>query len=530
MSGLGGRKVVILLVGYRKFSELIHTVMPEFVDEAIMTTVECIAKRDTEYDSLVAQHKPDVVASAGSNAAFLASTLSVPVVGQSVTDIDVIEALVKAQRISRRVHLFSYQPGHLPPSRLLQSLSKLLSVDFVYHLYSTTGQAKEALQLALIKEQPQVVIGSSYICDLAEQQGVPTILIYSKESARQLLRDAIEVGRILPAILPPEKVCVAHERFVICSPVMEQIQKLAQTYALSSGAVLIEGDSGTGKEHITKEIHHHSKYRDGSLVPVNCGTIPDELFESEFFGYVDGAFTGSRRGGRKGLVEQANGGVLYLDEVGEMPPGQQVKLLRVLQEKRVRPVGGNSEIPLDFKLIAATNCDLRAAVSRGDFRVDLYYRLSVFSMKLPPLRERHEDIEGIARHYFNRYAQEYGASIDINSSYDAVADKFHHYHWPGNVRELQNFVERLVVNCLSQGYESLDSELVDQVLPELNELVTHKHSNSGSLRDQEEKAIRSAMQQFLGDKKRVAEQLGMSTTTLWRRLSTMTRADDELPE
>jgi propionate catabolism operon transcriptional regulator len=529
MSGVGSQKIRILIVGYRKFSELINAIMPEFIDEAEVTIVESVARRDTEYHSLIARNNPDVVASAGANAAFLASTVSVPVIGQSVTDIDVIEALAKAQRISSRVHLFSYQPENIPPNRLFQSLPRLLGVDFVHHTYSTSGEANEALQLAFVEEQPQVVIGSSYICHLAEQQGVPTILVYSKASARQLLRDALEAGRNPPAILPPESACAGHEQFVIRSPLMAQVQKLAQTYALSSGAVLIEGESGTGKEHITKEIHRNSNYRDGPLVAVNCGSIPEELFESEFFGYVDGAFTGSRRGGRKGLVERANGGVLYLDEVGEMPPGQQVKLLRVLQEKRVRPVGGNREIPVDFKLVAATNCDLRSAVSSGHFRDDLYYRLNVLSLKLPPLRERPEDIEAIARHYLSRYSLEYHVSIDLNSLYDSVADEFHHYHWPGNVRELQNFVERLVVSCLSQTSGNLDSQQVQRILPEFNEIVTRKHSGSGSLRDQEEDAIRRAMQQFLGNKTRVAEHLGMSTTTLWRRLRAIEQTDYELP-
>lgn len=212
-----------------------------------------------------------------------------------------------------------------------------------------------------------------------------------------------------------------------------------------------------------------------------------------------------------------------------MPPGQQVKLLRVLQEKRVRPVGGNREIPVDFKLVAATNCDLRSAVSSGHFRDDLYYRLNVLSLKLPPLRERPEDIEAIARHYLSRYSLEYHVSIDLNSLYDSVADEFHHYHWPGNVRELQNFVERLVVSCLSQTSGNLDSQQVQRILPEFNEIVTRKHSGSGSLRDQEEDAIRRAMQQFLGNKTRVAEHLGMSPTTLWRRLRAIEQTDYELP-
>lgn len=526
MSNLG-QKVRVLIVGYRKFSELINAVMPEFADEAEVTIVESVASRDTEYHSLVAMHNPDVVASAGSNAAYLASTLSVPVIGQPVTDTDIIEALSKARRIASRVHLFTYQPENSPPGRLFQSLPGLLDMDLVHHSYSTSGEANERLQLAIAEEQPQVVVGPSYTCHMSAQHGLQTILLYSKESARQMLREAIDAGRHQLGHLPPSPAGEVHERFVIRSSMMEQVAELAKTYALSPGAVLVEGESGTGKEHMTREIHRHSEYHDGPLVAVNCGSIPNELFESEFFGYVDGAFTSSRRGGRRGLVEQANGGVLYLDEVGEMPPAQQVKLLRVLQEKRIRPVGGNREIPLDFKLIAATNRDLRRAVAEGDFRDDLYYRLNVFSLKLPPLRERPDDIEAIARHYLQRYARQYRVNLDLDPLYQAVAKEFRDYPWPGNVRELQNFVERLVVNCLSSADSIPGAEQVKRILPELSQAITQSETSGGTLRDQEEEAIRQAMHQFDGDKTQVADYLGISTTTLWRRLRAMTQGSDD---
>ena len=529
MNSVANQKVRILIVGYRKFSELINAIMPEFADEAEITIVESVASRNTEYHSLVARHQPDVVASAGSNAAYLANTLSVPVVGQPVSDTDVIEALAKARRIAPRVHLFTYQPENTPPGRLFQSLPGLLDMDLVHHRYSTSGEANERLQLAMAEEHPQVVVGPSYTCHMAELQGLPTILLYSKESVRQMLREAVATGRHQLGLSPmPLTDADRHEQFVIRSPQMEQVAALAQTYAQSSGAVLVEGESGTGKEHITKEIHRNSEYRDGPLVAVNCGSIPNELFESEFFGYVEGAFTSSRRGGRMGLVEQANGGVLYLDEVGELPPAQQVKLLRVLQEKRIRPVGGNREIPVDFKLIAATNRDLRGAVNSGAFRDDLYYRLNVFSLKLPPLRERPEDIEAIARHYLQRYAQQYRVSRDLGPFYEAIADDFYRYPWPGNVRELQNFVERLVVNCRSRQESKPDREHVRRILPELHEPVTLGDTSGGSLREQEEEAIRRAMERFAGDKTQVAEHLGISTTTLWRRLRAMSQSDDQL--
>ncbi len=521
MSRPSSQRVRVLIVGYRKFSELIHAITPEFSDEADVTIVESVASGNTEYGSLVARHSPDVVASAGSNAAYLSSTLSVPVISQPVTDTDVIEALAKSRRIARRVHLFTYLPENEPPHRLFSSLPGLLDIDLVHHTYSTSAQASEQLQLAVAEDSPEVVVGPSYTCHLAEQQDVPTILLYSKESARTLLREAIDAGRAHQVHPGTQVGRVTRDVFIIRSRSMELLATMAATYAQSSAAVLIEGESGTGKEHIAKEIHRLSEYCDGPLVAVNCGSIPNELFESELFGYVEGAFTSSRRGGRVGLIEQANGGVLFLDEVGEMQVTQQVKLLRVLQEKRIRPVGSNRELSLNFKVIAATNCDLRDAVDSGRFRDDLYYRLNVFSLKLPPLRERREDIEAIATHYLSQYGAEYGSTADLSHVYAAVAGDFRNYSWPGNVRELQNFLERLVVNSVSYPDRLPDRETVMRILPELLYSVTSVRKSNGSLREQEEAAIQQAMHRFDGDRSRVAESLGISTTTLWRRLRSM---------
>ena len=354
MSRSANNKVKVLIVGYRKFSELITAVIPEFAEEADITIVESLAHGNTEYHSLVSRLEPDVVASAGSNAAYLSNTLKQPVISQPVTDTDIIEALAKARRISGKIHLFTYQPVTAEPSRLMSSLPGLLDVTLVHHCYSTSDEANEKLHLAMAEESPEVIVGPSYTCHMAEKQGLATILVYSKDSARQMLRQAIDTARKASGQHPASGQ-ISQDRFVIRSARMGRVAELAHTYALTPGAVLIQGESGTGKEHIAKEIHRHSDYSQGPLVAVNCGSIPNDLFESEMFGYVEGAFTSSRRGGRVGLIEQANGGVLYLDEVGEMPMSQQVKLLRVLQEKCVRPVGCNREMEVDFKLIAATN-------------------------------------------------------------------------------------------------------------------------------------------------------------------------------
>ena len=290
-------RVRVLIIGYRKFSELINAVIPEFEQDADVTIVESVANANTSYVSLIERHRPDVVASAGSNAAYLANTLALPVISQPVTDTDLIEALAKARRISRRVHLFTYQPENQPAPRLFDSLPGLLDMELVQHCYSTSGEANEKLQLTIAEQSPQVVVGPSYTCHMAEQQGVPTILSYSKQSARELLQSAVNAGRSYLAQGRDRSGQGSQEQFIIRSPALARVAQMAHTYARGAGAVLVQGESGTGKEHIAKEIHRHSDYADGPLVAVNCGSIPNELFESEMFGYVDGAFTSSRRGG-----------------------------------------------------------------------------------------------------------------------------------------------------------------------------------------------------------------------------------------
>ncbi|TCO75904.1 sigma 54-interacting transcriptional regulator [Chromatocurvus halotolerans] len=516
-------RVKVLVVGYRKFSELINALLPEFSDEADVVIVESVASDHRDYSDMVKRYAADVVVSTGSNAAYLKATLKVPVVSQRVSDTDVIEALGKARRVAPTMHLFSYSGEPEPSARLLESLPELLGVSVQAHSYTTTDEAAESLLLALAGEAPEVIVGPSYICRLAEQRGVPAILVYNRSSARLMLREAIDTARAAQSVARALTESPDTGPFVIRSPQMERVSALASTYARGRAAVLLQGESGTGKEHIAREIHRRSEFSSGRLVPVNCGSIPNELFESELFGYVEGAFTSSRRGGRVGLIERANGGVLFLDEVGEMPLQQQVKLLRALQERRIRPVGGNREIALDFKVIAATNRDLRDAVTRGEFRDDLYFRLNVFSLRIPALRDRPEDIPPIAGHYLREYARQYATDIDTGSLLAQVVDRLLGYAWPGNVRELQNFAERLVVNCLDHGAAAITPQTLRDILPELIAADSSLQS-SGALKAQEQAAIDEAMQRFGGDRQRVAEYLGISTTTLWRRLNTMGRA------
>lgn len=215
---------------------------------------------------------------------------------------------------------------------------------------------------------------------------------------------------------------------------LEEVKRVAPTDA----SVYILGETGTGKELVARAIHENSPRKNGPFIAINCGAIPRELMESELFGYVEGAFTGAKRQGYKGKFEQANNGTIFLDEIGEIPPAMQVALLRVLQERKVTPVGGTKEIPLNIRIITATHRDLLQLVDEGSFRKDLYYRLHVFPIHVPPLRERKEDIPHLIRYYCEKH--------NWNTEWpDEVLERMMDYHWPGNIRELFNVLERLQI-------------------------------------------------------------------------------------
>jgi two-component system response regulator HydG len=274
--------------------------------------------------------------------------------------------------------------------------------------------------------------------------------------------------------------------------------------------VLILGESGTGKELVARAIHAYGPWRDKPFVPVDCGALTPTLIESELFGYVRGAFTGASQS-RQGLLASARGGTVFLDEIAELPVELQAKLLRALQEHEVRPIGGNELTRLDARVIAATNQDLTAAIKQGKFRKDLYYRLNVLSITVPPLRERKSDIPALVHDLLTRHAlQETPATV---ISYDAMSC-LKNYNWPGNVRELENSVQRALV--LGTGPLIQMNDLPSAVLfPVLAETALKEIS---SLRDMERQAIVHAMEDAGGDRRQAAKKLGIGRTTIYRKL------------
>jgi transcriptional regulator with PAS, ATPase and Fis domain len=287
--------------------------------------------------------------------------------------------------------------------------------------------------------------------------------------------------------------------------------------ALKPTTVLITGESGTGKEIIAQAIHHASPRNAAAFVAINCGAISESLIESELLGYVEGAFTGATKAGRPGKFELADKGTIFLDEIGEMPLGMQVKLLRAIQEKAVMRVGSDRSIPVNVRIIAATNKNLEEEVRAGRFRLDLFYRLNVIEVRVPPLRERRDDIEPLIRHFLKRKAAKF--EIPIPEIGQEMMNRLISYDWPGNVRELENMMERAVVldGKIPEG------SMINSGHPENSPIISEIGNSrtlpaSWNLNALEESTIREALNHFGNNITRIAEALGLSRNTLYLKM------------
>ena len=316
------------------------------------------------------------------------------------------------------------------------------------------------------------------------------------------------------------------------SPVMRQARAVAQRCARTLSTVLITGESGTGKELFAQAIHNASARGDGPFVALNCASFPESLLESELFGYEDGAFTGARKGGKPGLFESAHTGTLFLDEIGDMPITLQTRLLRVLQEREVVRLGGQTPLPVDVRIVAATHCELLERIKDGRFRADLYYRLNILRVALPPLRERTPDIPGLALQLLFSALRRQGCSLPADQALAPLMPALLQYPWPGNVRELENIMERLA--AFLGSFSTVASIDYQQFLAEAPELVSPVFA-AAALPDEpgpepeadvlplppariDASAIVGALSRAGGNRQLAAAMLGVSRTTLWRRL------------
>lgn len=608
-------RVRVCMLGNSKFSQMVHSLIPEFESVAEITIIDNVffdavkAARER-----VERNQVDIFISAGANAFYLQDTLPMPVVALKVEQADQIAAILKARQYGSRILLLTYTRQQTN----IEFVRALDGIEVVHRTYANAEEAREVFH-SMRSQGCDVVVGSSYVCDLAEQMGTPYVLLYSKESCRNLIRKAVRLAgrhkrhvqqsafsqflleqspnaqiltnrrgdlvsynaaakQLLPDLtqgrsielyldgrfvqqshlmvegvsLGDRLVRIAKEpfdvnkerigylfnlhpspvrststapdgrRLVFRSAPMAELHQLLRMYGATPGTVLLKGETGTGKELAAREIHAASQHPDGPFIAVNCAAIPSELFEAELFGYADGAFTHSRSGGKSGLLEAANHGTFFLDEINAMPLPQQAKLLRVLQEREIRPVGSKRSIALDIKFVAACNLDLHAEVKAGRFREDLYYRLNIFTINLPGLRERIEDLPLLIDYFTERLCEQYQLTVNQQDFREALLPSFRLFEWPGNVRQLENVLERLVVSYSLYGNISHFKEALPRLVPEIfNHLqsVGNKVEEShGHLQQLEHDEIIRALELFNGNKTQTAEYLGISQTTLWRRL------------
>jgi two-component system, NtrC family, response regulator AtoC len=317
----------------------------------------------------------------------------------------------------------------------------------------------------------------------------------------------------------------SHPNIVAISPKMQEVLATVERVAPTNSTVLLGGESGVGKDLIARAIHEKSRRASGPFVKINSTAIPENLLESELFGYEKGAFTGATAS-KPGKFELADKGTLFLDEIGDVPPAIQVKLLRVLQEREFERLGGTRTIKVDVRLIAATNRDLRAALEDGTFREDLYYRLNVVPIDIPPLREHKEDVAGLANLFLARFAKDSGRSETITGISPAAMQLLSGHYWPGNVRELQNAIERACALASGSQLEVGDIQLDSP--RNRNNAASDRFLPDGMTLDQwEDEMIREALKRAGGNKSQAARLLGLSRNALRYRLSKIGIDDNE---
>jgi two-component system response regulator HydG len=292
---------------------------------------------------------------------------------------------------------------------------------------------------------------------------------------------------------------------------MQRVYHLIAKVAVKRDPVLILGESGTGKELVARAIHSKGPWGDLPFVPIDCGALTPTLIESEMFGHVRGAFTGATHA-RQGLLAAADEGTVFLDEIVELPVELQAKLLRALQEREIKPLGSNERIPVKARIVAATNQDLEVAIKRGTFRKELYFRLNVVSIKLPPLRERREDIPGLVRFFLAKHKANLSGITGVS---DEVMTRLISYDWPGNVRELENCIQRAL--ALGSAPEIRMVDLPSNLLYSVGE-VRHDPRALATLQELEQRAILQALEATQGDRLRAAKLLGIGKTTIYRKL------------
>ena len=402
------------------------------------------------------------------------------------------------------------------------ALARLANDD--YPIVITDIYLDERTGLDVLRASQDYNPGSAVIM-ITGQGTMETVMEATERGAFDYIAKPFDLTRLLAAVgkaesFLAEKKCARDNRddgephpmteMVGSSAAMVDVYKLISRAAPTDAPVLIEGESGTGKELVARLIHKNSKRRDGPFVPVDCGSIAAGIMQSELFGSLRGAFTGADRD-RLGLIESAKSGTVFLDEIAEVDTGFQLKLLRFLQEKEIRPLGSSKSRKIDVRVVAATNRDLNALVEDGEFRQDLWFRLNVVHVRLPPLRERRGDISVLARHFLRRFNERYQRQVRLSPS---GLKSLEEHAWPGNVRQFQHLLERLTI---LSPVEVLEGDAVAESLRTLEP----RRKPVESLADAEEDQIRKVLAATGGNKTRAAQILHIERKTLYRKLERM---------
>jgi propionate catabolism operon transcriptional regulator len=523
-------KPVIWTVSVSRLADLFRDITLEYDH---LATIESI---DLGFDEAarhirerMASERCDVVISAGSNGAYLKGRVSAPVIVAKASGFDVMGALARARKVSNRIGVISYQQ----PLPELAEFTATFGLTVAQRSYVTREDARAAMD-EMKAAGIEVIVGAGLITDLAEEAGLSGIFLYSAASIRQAFDDALELARLTHLEAnrirrgPANETRRARRGLNDLRGESEAMERLRQTvvlYARSPATVLIHGETGSGKELVAQAIHREGPRSLGAnrpFVAVNCGAIAESLLESELFGHEEGAFTGARRGGHAGLFEAANRGTLFLDEIGEMPLALQTRLLRVLEEREVMRVGGTRPVPIDVRVVSATHCDLEARVREGRFRADLFYRLAVLRLALPPLRARLLDIVPLAEWSLKQSLAALGARPhpNLHAEIRACAALLQRYGWPGNVRELRNLMERLALFLAAEPLQALTPSFLLGIAPELamDDAAVPAQPPVEAAPPAVEENIAEVMARFGGQRDAAARHLGISRTTLWRRL------------
>ena len=378
-----------------------------------------------------------------------------------------------------------------------------------------TGKEQVVIQKTALADKHLVAIG---VPVFDENGQIEQVLSITKDYTAQVNLSSI-IAKMEFGMNITESKGDALDEIITCNEKMIDIKNLIRLVAPTNSTVLILGETGTGKEVLAKAIHKMSKRSEKPFVVVSCGSLSPNIVESELFGYEAGSFTGANREGKKGLLESASGGTVFLDEIGELPLDQQVKLLHVLQEKSIVRVGGTEQIPLDIRVIAATNRDLREQIEKGNFREDLFYRLNVVSINIPSLSRRREDIPLFIKHFTKKFNEYHSTNKVISKN---VMNLLSRHEWPGNVRELENLVERLIVTSPSNyiDAEDLPWEIPGITADELNTVTVKEIAPMAEVIESAERQLLEMARYEYGTTSAMAEILEVNQSTVSRKMKT----------